>query len=88
MFSERFDIASLLKLIMVTHRCNVVIMQNCLISVYYMLHLSRNAWWGRCVDITMHLDEEMVALFSEFVQKNQYDQALCQRFSKIKSMLV
>lgn len=42
MFSARFDIASLLKLIMVTHRRNVVIMQNCLISVYYMLHLSKS----------------------------------------------
>ena len=53
-----------------------------------MLHLSTPCNDAPTLDITQHLDSEMLDMFSDFVKNNQYDQALNQRFSKIKSRVI
>lgn len=64
---------AVLREIMIKYQNNRVIMQNCLLSVYYLSHLS----------VLRKLDSTMYKLFSAFVKENSRDPGIVQRFSKI-----
>ena len=64
---------AMLRDIMIKYQSNRVIMQNCLLSVYYLSHLS----------VLHKLDSTMYTLFNAFVIENSRDPGIVQRFSKI-----
>ena len=77
------DIMNLLRSIMVKYYENTVIMQNCLLSLYYLSNISDSA-----PSIFLNnMDSTMLQLLEEFVEKNQHDQSIVQRFSKIREKL-
>lgn len=63
----------LVKELVLQYENNVVIMQNCLLSIYYLSHLP----------VIHDLDEELFLVLQRFVDLNQHDQGILQRFGRI-----
>ena len=63
----------LLKEIVVRYQNNKVIMQNCLLSVYYLSHMS----------VINKMDSTTYMIFDNFVKENDHDPGIAQRFAKV-----
>ena len=63
----------LIQLLVLEYESNVVIMQNCLLSLYYLSHLP----------IIHSVDNELVFILQRFVEMNPHDQGIRQRFARI-----
>ena len=73
MFFCSSNVIQLVKMLVMEYKSNVVIMQNCLLSLYYFSHLP----------IIHTMDEEMILVLQQFVESNPHDQGLHQRFARI-----
>ena len=63
----------LIQLLVLEYESNVVIMQNCLLSLYYLSHLP----------IIHSVDNELNFILQRFVKMNPHDQGIHQRFARI-----
>ena len=63
----------LIQLLVLEYESNVVIMQNCLLSLYYLSHLP----------IIHSVDNELIFILQRFVKMNPHDQGILQRFARI-----
>ena len=63
----------LIQLLVLEYESNVVIMQNCLLSLYYLSHLP----------IIHSVDNELIFILQRFVKMNPHDQGIHQRVARI-----
>ena len=79
---------NLIREIVMMYSDNVVIMQHCLMSIYYLSHNnSRNYGMMSILDVQIYMDEDFSGVLSNFSVINSHDPGIQKRFHRIQEIL-